>query len=383
MNSLWEGDSPMLKRFGLAALAGVVFCSVGSPARALGAYPGGFGGGGWGGWGGSATVLGDEARGMGIFAAGAGQYNLNTAQADAINIDTMMRFNEYLWESQQLANQRYFRKQAERRQLVNERIATTYARLRDNPDRADVHRGDALNVMLDELNAPGVYIRTIIAAQAPLASALVKNVPFRYAPQAISISLNDLTHRVPAVIKEPKFDKERLALEASTAKAKNESETDDQISIETLKSVQAAIKALHDKIKSDIPAGRSRNEADNFLKAAYGLARMMESPEISVFLKELDKVDNTKLASLLGFMYSFNLRFAPAATPPQRNAYDEIFTKLRALRDQVFPQDDAPVVVGTPVHSHPEWATDFFSGMDLNEIQQKKPLTPAKPGGGQ
>jgi hypothetical protein len=119
--------------------------------------------------------------------------------------------------------------------------------------------------------------------------------------------------------------------------------------------------------------------ADNFLKAAYGLARMMETPEISAFLKELDKVDTTSLASLLGFMFSFNLRFGVATTPSQRNAYDELFTRLRALRDQLFPQDDAPMAIGAPVHPHPESARDFFSGMDLNEIQQKKPLTPAKP----
>jgi hypothetical protein len=371
----------MLKYSSLVA-AGIVLCCAGSPARAQWDYPGGFGGWGWGGWGGSATVLGDEARGMGIFAAGAGQYNLLSAKADAINTDTMMRFNEYLWQSQQLANQRYFRRQAERRQLINERTATTYARLRDNPDRADVHRGDALNVMLDELNSPGVYIRTIKAAQAPLASSLIKDVPFRYAPQAITISLDDLAHRVPAVIKDPAFDKERLALEAITAKARSESETDDQISSETSKSVQAAIKALHEKIKLDVPLGRGRNEADNFLKAAYGLARMMDTPETSVFLNELDKVDSTKLASLLGFMYSFNLRFGVATTPRQRTAYDELFTKLRALRDQVFPQDEAPVVIGAPIHPHPESATEFFSGMDLSEIGQKKPLTPAKPGGG-
>ena len=204
-------------------------------------------------------------------------------------------------------------------------------------------------------------------------------MPFRYAAQGISISLDELADRVPAIIKQPSFDKERLALEAITEKAKSESETDEQISIETLKSVQAAIKALHEKIKSDVPAGRNRIEAENFLKAAYGLARMMESPEIGVFLKDLDRTDTTKLASLLGFMFSFNLRFAPATAPAQRTAYDELFTKLRALRDQVFPQDDAPMVIGAPIHLHPEWAREFFSGMDLDEIQQKKPLTPAKP----
>ena len=311
-----------------------------------------------------------------IFAAGAGQYNLQTAKADAINVDTIMRFNEYIWESQQTANRIRLSRQEQRKQRVNERVATAYARLRDNPERADVHRGDALNVILDELSAPGVYSRSISAAQAPLSTTLVKTLPFRYAPQAISISLDELANRVPAVIKDPRFDKERLALKEAVARARSESEADDEISRETLQGVRAAIRQLHDRIKSDVPAGRNRNEADNFLKAAYGLARMMETPEISAFLKDLDKVDTTSVASLLGFMFAFNLRFGVATTPSQRSAYDELFTKLRAVRDQLFPKDDAPLAIGAPVHSHPEWAREFFSGMDLNEIQEKKPLTP-------
>jgi hypothetical protein len=338
----------------------------------------GFGHFGWGGWGAS-TPFGDEAHGLGVFAAGAGQYNLQTAKADAINLDTIMRFNEYIWESQQTANRIQARRRAERRQRVNEGVATIYARLRDNPERADVHRGDALNVLLDELSAPGVYSRSISAAQAPLSTTMVKSLPFRYAPQAITISLDQLANQVPAVIKDASFEKERSAFKAAAAKARSESETEDQVSSETLMSVRAAVKQLHDRIRSDVPAGRNRNEAENYLKAAYGLARMMETPEISAFLKELDKAETTSLASLLGFMFAFNLRFGVATTPSQRVAYDELFTKLRAVRDQLFPKDDAPLAIGAPVHPHPEYAREFFSGMDLDEIQQKKPLAPARP----
>jgi len=41
------------------------------------------------------------------------------------------------------------------------------------------------------------------------------------------------------------------------------------------------------------------------------------------------------------------------------------------------------MAIGASVPPHPEWATEFFSGMKLDEIQQKKPLTPPKPGAGQ
>ena len=61
---------------------------------------------GWGGWGAS-TVGGDMARGMGVFAAGAGIYNKQTAVADSINADTLMRWNEYVYTSQQIRNDRF------------------------------------------------------------------------------------------------------------------------------------------------------------------------------------------------------------------------------------------------------------------------------------
>src|SRR4051812_26183984 len=45
------------------------------------------------------TPQGDFLRGEGIALWGAGQFNLNTAQANSINTDTWIRFNDYLYFS--------------------------------------------------------------------------------------------------------------------------------------------------------------------------------------------------------------------------------------------------------------------------------------------
>ena len=63
-------------------------CPVGAVAQY--GYPSGYGGYGWGGWGGN-TVQGSIARRLGMFNMGRGVYNLDTAQARAINTDTRMR----------------------------------------------------------------------------------------------------------------------------------------------------------------------------------------------------------------------------------------------------------------------------------------------------
>ena len=95
-----------------AALAVAVVVFPGTMVRAQygGYYPGGYGG--WGGWGGGGTVAGDTARGLGAFAAGAGQYNVDTAQAASINTDTTMRWNNYVWSRDSVAASQRERAQA-------------------------------------------------------------------------------------------------------------------------------------------------------------------------------------------------------------------------------------------------------------------------------
>ena len=66
-----------------------------SEARAQYGY-----GGGWGGWGAS-TPGSSMARGLGMLGMGAGMYNRSTAQARSINVNTAMRWNQAMFNSQQ------------------------------------------------------------------------------------------------------------------------------------------------------------------------------------------------------------------------------------------------------------------------------------------
>src|SRR5271157_4094742 len=124
-------------------------------ARAQWGYPVGYGGYGWGGWGGQ-TAQGDIARGLGAYAMGAGYYNQQTAVANSINTDTVMRWNQYVYESQMNANRLHHEKLALDRFQTNRAVDKIRERLRNNPERADIYRGDALNVALDEINDPRI-----------------------------------------------------------------------------------------------------------------------------------------------------------------------------------------------------------------------------------
>src|SRR4051795_8527787 len=80
-------------------LLAVMLAVPGTSTRAQYHYPGGYGSSGWGGWGGAgSTVAGSTAYGIGNFAAGAGAYNEQTAQARSMNANTAMQVNDYMYQ---------------------------------------------------------------------------------------------------------------------------------------------------------------------------------------------------------------------------------------------------------------------------------------------
>jgi hypothetical protein len=374
----------MFRYVSLTALALAIASLTGTSARAQYGY-GGYGG--WGGWGGSSTVGGDMARGMGVFAAGAGMYNEQTAQARSMNTDTAMRLNEYLYQSQMVSTRKYHQELAERRKRVNASADAVYRRLHDNPEPADIRSGDALNVVLDEINNPQVYLRTAKLASKPIQSRMVKTIPFQYAIRAITISLNELSQRgVPDELAEnPAFENERKAVKDIFAQAKKESDGAGQVSIETLRKARTAITTLKNKVDATLAAGApGRAASDNFLKALYGLTKMLETPDVARYLKELDTMSTTTLGELLGFMNSFNLRFGPAGTPAQQTVYTQLYPMLVALRDQVGPESSKSAKQPAELPD-PTRGTEFFSGMEYDHLKGKQnpQATPAPPPPGQ
>ena len=65
----------------------------------------------WGGW--SQTPQGALAQGMGHYYGGAGIFNERTAIADSINADTLMRWNDYMFQANTEAGRRYVSRRRE------------------------------------------------------------------------------------------------------------------------------------------------------------------------------------------------------------------------------------------------------------------------------
>ena len=359
----------MIRGLRWAATTALVL-ATGGVAHAQWTYPPGYGGYGWGGWGGGGTIGGDQARGLGVLAAGAGQYNVQTAQARSINANTAMQWNQYIYESTLESGRRYRAKQAKERNLINETADTIYKRLHDNPTEADIMNGDALNVALNEVTGPKVYVKALKAAKVPIPGTMIREIPFNYASEALTTSVDDLTKNgPPELLKRPEFDADRAAMREVGKKLREQADSGQQVDPALIDKAQAIIKAIDakivaapDKYKKFSPR---YDAARNYLKGLYGLLSMLETPAINVLLAGVEKRPDTTLGDLLSFMQSFNLRFGPAKTPQQRSIYTQLYTALDELRDEIVAAGIAPTDPGRPSNAVP---ADFFSGMEYSHL---------------
>ena len=156
----WDHAGPCAGRHGHAEGIRLMFGGVallaaaGGDAHSQYYYPFGYGYGGYGfgGWG--ETPQGSIARGLGVYAAGQGVYNYDTAVAGSINTDTVIRYNQYLYNSMLEARRRYYREHARKLAMDDAHYNARQARIRDNPSGADIDSGDAMNTILDQLADP-------------------------------------------------------------------------------------------------------------------------------------------------------------------------------------------------------------------------------------
>ena len=366
------------KATALAALTLAIGVGLGQgDARAQWGYPGGYGGYGWGGWGGGGgTVQGSIARGLGAYAAGAGYYNQQTAVANSINTDTVMRWNQYLYLSQMETNRRYHARLAER-QLGNVNAhAEISKRLRDSPGASDIHNGDALNVALDEINHPAVYGKGLAGLKTKVGGKAIREIPFQHASEALTASVDDVVRGgPPPALQKPAFDSERGALKETVAAIRKQAEeTKRHPDPALLKKAGEQILALKTKFEATVPKSDPGYPAgERFLKASYGLTRMLETPAVDVLLSGVEDRPDATLGDLLSFMNAFNLRFGTAQTPEQRMVYDTLYPLLDKARDEASP---AVASAAAPTADKAA-AGEFFNGMNFQEMKDKPPAPPA------
>lgn len=363
----------MMKRSITAAGLAIALSVSAGECRAqwgYGMYPGGYGGYGWGGWGAGSTAAGSYAQGLGMFNIGAGIYNEKTAVANSINTDTVMRWNQYVYESQKEATRTYYSRRDANIAKNRDAYNATMDRIINNPTARDIQQGDALNAILDQLSDPRIPPSVLRDTDAPIDSALVRQIPFVNASEAISISLEKLrdASKWPARLRDPRFEPEQRDFEKLVVQARKEDEEGD-IAPETLSQLRGVAKRIKDKL-SEMPLENKREDIDaqNFAKTIVAMTRLLERPEVEQVLGELRKLDKTSLSHVLAFMRTFNLRFGPADSPEQRSTYAELYPAMDSVRDKIVSQLKLPET--SPAYkAQPH---DFFSAMGDDYLEGRK-----------
>jgi hypothetical protein len=313
---------------------------------------------------------------------GAGIYNRETAIARAINYDTMMRWNEYVYLSQKQGTREYLaRRNAEIAKDKNAYEALL-KRIQDNPTAADILSGDALNAALDQLSDPRIHSSALRMADAPIYAKTIRDLPFRNAAEGVTFSLTQLKNSTqwPAVLLDPRFAPEKEEFENLVEEVRKDSTDDGQVTPQTLSKVRAFTKRLKDKLTAmPLEDNAENQEALKFVKTITALTRLLEKPDIEQVLEELRKIEKTSVANLLAFMHTFNLRFGPATTPRQREVYSELYPILDQTRDRII--GEAKIDESATEKAKKGKLHDFFSAMEMDHIEGKKTPPPpaAKP----
>jgi hypothetical protein len=354
-------------------LALVLGVGYGTTARAqYGYYPRGYGGYGWGGWGGGAqTPGGNLARGMGVYAAGAGVYNEQTAVARSINTDTVMRYNQYMYECQQNALKKHHELLVSQSEHTIKEYDAYQKKLRDNPDQHDIDMGDALNVAVEEIEDPRIYSKSLEKAKVAIGGELIRDIPFRYASAGITVSIHRLTKDAPpAPLMTADFDEDRAAFRELGAMIRKNLDAGEQPDSETIKQALKVINAAEAKADKILPRNtHDRDEVDRYLKALHGLVAMLDTPALDLITAGVEKHPDATLGQLLSFMSAYNLRFGQAKTVRQKQVYAQLFPMLVHLRDEVAPA----LAAAPPARTDGSEPGQFFSGMDYQDLQKKAP----------
>ncbi len=350
-------------------------------------YGQGWGGGGFGGWGGGDTIQGSVARGMGAFAAGAGVYNLDTAQANSINANTLASINQYMYLSSMEAGRIERLHYAKRKALADknqEAIAQIAEQIRTNPTEADIDDGAALNAILEQLSHPSILDGSSLRmANAKIDAKLIRKVPFRDNTDAVTITLDQLTDEKawPLVLRGHDFDVERKAYIKAVDEALAQDKEGD-LTADTIAKVRGAVAALAKRVAEVIPSTRQPDhlQATGYVKGLAGFSKMLEKANVEAILADLEKVEDTTAGNLIAFMHTYNLRFGPATTPDQRRAYGQLYGVMRATRDKLLGRPgEQPIARGT---GDPEAVPpgQIFQGIDDKHLHAApNPPPPGSP----
>ncbi len=346
-----------MRRSFLMAFALVVFAQV---ADAQYGYPRGYGGYGWGGFNIANNPNAGFMAGLGTLARDQGVYQVEKAQADSINLDTMLKWNKAL-RARQKALREEQRKDDARDQAARERRAS----------RDEVEDGTTLNSILLQILEfdPGVVKSA--RARAPLSPDLIREIPFEWDTEAITICLDQMTGKdsLPPALMDSRYVAERNNLRASIEAAMKE-EKGGSVSAKASRAASDAIDRFRDKfVKNAMDVSPGYSDATGYFSTLGSLVRLLNDPSMKKILGELEDGRPRTLGDLVAFMNAYNLRFGPAGSPRQVAIYQQLVPALTSLRDSMADGQNPPATPDRTGEGLRSAARGAFQGMGYDQLQ--------------
>ncbi|WP_165222210.1 hypothetical protein [Aquisphaera insulae] len=348
----------MCRRFVLA----IAFClsvfPIVATASAQFMFPGGYGGYGYSKWG--ADPGAGYMAALGSYGRAQGAYELEKAKADAINVETMVKWNRALRARQAQLRQDHEQELARREREREARVA----------ERA-VEDGTTLNrLLLEILDSDPTVVKSTLS-RAPLSADAIREIPFEWDSEAITGCLDEMSgsDSLPSILMRPTFETERSALKAAVLPALDE-DRKGEISPATLARLREAVakfKAAFAKKGSEFDIGYQ--EARDYLTTLDSLSRLLRDPSMKAFLSQVDDGKPRTVGDLIGFMNSYNLRFGATTNERQVDLYRRLIPLLVEIRDAGFASRTTPASApAKDAKSLKAAAAEAFRGMSWKSL---------------
>ena len=364
---------PHLVRIACAMVLGLTLMSQDAFARRY--YPRGYGGYGWGGWGmggggGAIDPAAGYMAGLGSFARGQGVYEVEDAKAQAINFETMQKWNQELRVRQQQL-------QVEKRQVEAQRSAERDARV----DRMELEDGTTLNNLLMKILDFDPTASRSSRARAPIGASAVREIPFEWNTEALTLCIDQLTARgaLPEPLASDTYAAERTALGNAVDAALKEDAKGD-VSASTMKRLTTAVANFRAKFVKLVPkSDPDYEDGDDYFSTLGSLSRMLHDPSMKKALGELDTMREISVGELIGFMHTYNLRFGPATTGRQVEIYTTLIALFKGVLNDVNaasapPPPPPPGIVDKGGKGLQNAAKNAFKDMDWQQLDaQRRP----------
>ena len=256
----------------------IAISTMSSTANAQWMYPMGYGGYGMSKWG--ADPGAGYMAGLGSFARSQGVYQLEKAKADAINADTMIKWNKALRARQQVLR-------AEKQKEAAREEAQREARLRETL----LIDGTTLNDVLYQILDVDPAVARTGRSKTPLSPAAIREIPFEWDSEAISICLDQMTGQgsLPDALMAPKYAERARRPPRGRGPALNE-DAKGNVSPATIKRINEAVshfRAEFLKKSSEFEPGYQ--DGLDFFTTLASLTRLLGDPSMKEFLARLER----------------------------------------------------------------------------------------------